>query len=102
MRKKKLDIWNEVIEKANEDFHDNKKEFWVFVGRTSKGIHKVSLKRTSGSSVISTKGKTEVLQEHYERLGRASVDDDSWKEHAENEVEEMSYAHRAMRYYIEG
>ncbi len=84
--KKKLDIWNEVIEKANEDFHENKEEFWAFVGRTSKGNRKgiVSLKRTSGSSVISTKGKIEELQEHYERLGRASVHDqfdDSWKEH---------------------
>ena len=37
VRKKKLDSWNEVIENANKDFDENKKEFWAFVGRTSKG-----------------------------------------------------------------
>ncbi len=37
---KNLDIWNEVIEKANKDFHKNKKEFWAFMGRTSKGNRK--------------------------------------------------------------
>ena len=43
-------------------------EFWAFVGRTLKGNCKgiVSLKSTSGSCVTSTKGKLEVLQEHYE------------------------------------
>ncbi len=43
-------------------------EFWAFVGRTFKGNRKVivSLKRSSGSSAISTKGKIEVLQKHYE------------------------------------
>ena len=40
VRKKKLDSWNEVIEKANKDFDENKKEFWAFVGRTSKGSRK--------------------------------------------------------------
>ena len=77
MRKKKLDTcsWNEVIDKANKDFYENRKKFWAFVGRTSKGNRKgnVSLKSTSGSCVASTMGKLEVLQEHYERLGTASV-----------------------------
>ena len=44
------------------------KSFWHFsVGRTSKGNRKgiFSLKSTSGSCVTSTKGKLEVLQEHY-------------------------------------
>ena len=47
------------------------KEFWAFVGRTSKGSRKgiASLRSTSGSCVTSTKGKLEVLREHYERLG---------------------------------
>ena len=51
VRKKKLDIWNEVIDKANKDFYENRKEFWAFVGRTLKGNRKgiVSLKNTSGS-----------------------------------------------------
>ena len=66
-------------------FHENWKEFWAFVGRTSKGCRKgiASLRSTSGSCVTSTKGKLKVLREHYERLGIASVDDqfdDSWKE----------------------
>ena len=54
---KKLDSWNEVIEKANKDYNENRKEFWAFVGRTSnascKGI--ASLRSTSGSCVTSTK-----------------------------------------------
>ena len=80
--RRNLDSWNEVIDKADKE---NRKEFWAFVGRTSKGNRKgiVSLKSTSGSCVTSAKGKLEVLQEHYERLGTASVDDqfdDSWKE----------------------
>ena len=39
-RKKKLDSWNEVIEKANKNFCENRKEIWVFVGRTPKASHK--------------------------------------------------------------
>ncbi len=75
--RKKLDSWNEVIEKANKDFYANRKEFWAFVGSTSKGSRKgiASLGSTLGSCVTSTKGKLEVLREHYERLGTASVDD---------------------------
>ena len=29
-----------MIEKANKDFHANRKEFWALVGRTSKGSRK--------------------------------------------------------------
>ena len=36
-KNKKSDSWNEVIDKANKDFYENRKEFWGFVGRTSKG-----------------------------------------------------------------
>ena len=86
VRKKKLDGWNEVIEKANKDFQENRKEFWALVGRTPKGSRKgiASLRSTSGSCVTSIKGKLEVLREHYERLDTALLDDqfdDSWKEH---------------------
>ena len=51
-----------MIEKANKDFHENRKEFWAFVGKTSKGSRKgiASLRSTSGSCVTSTKGKLEV------------------------------------------
>ena len=34
---KKLQIWNEVVDKANSDYKGNKKEFWVLVGRRTKG-----------------------------------------------------------------
>ena len=34
---KKLSIWNEVVEKANSELKRNKKEFWAFVGRKTKG-----------------------------------------------------------------
>ena len=76
VRKKKLNSWNEVIEKANKDFHENRKEFWAFVGRTSKVSRKgiASFRSTSGSCETSTKGKLEVLCEHYERLGTALLE----------------------------
>ena len=35
--KKKLNIWNELVEKVNMDFDENRKELWAFVGRKSKG-----------------------------------------------------------------
>ncbi len=52
---KKFDGWNEVIEKANKDFHENRKEFWAFFGKTSKGSRKgiACLRSTSGSCVTS-------------------------------------------------
>ena len=28
---KKLNSWNEVLEKANSDYDGNRKEFWAFV-----------------------------------------------------------------------
>ena len=34
---KKFNIWNELVEKVNTDFDENRKEFWAFVGRKSKG-----------------------------------------------------------------
>ena len=87
-------VWqsSKVIDEANKE---NRKEFWAFVGRTSKGNRKgiVSLKSTSGSCATCKKGKSEVLQEHYERLGTASVDDqfdDSWKQYVENKVAEYN------------
>ena len=33
---KKLNIWNELVEKVNTDFDENRKEFWAFVGRKTK------------------------------------------------------------------
>ena len=34
---KKINIWNELVQKVNTDFDENRKEFWAFVGRKSKG-----------------------------------------------------------------
>ena len=50
VHKKKLNFRNEVLDRANKDFYENRKEFWAFVGRTSKGNCKgiVSLRSTSG------------------------------------------------------
>ena len=82
---KKLNIWNEVVEKANSDFEGNRKEFWAFVGRRTKGRKGgiTVLRSDAGVSVSSTKGKLNILQSHYERLGSSSVEaafDDDWRE----------------------
>ena len=45
----------------NTDFNENRKEFWAFVGRKSKGKKKniASLKSDTGLSLTSTRGKFE-------------------------------------------
>ena len=89
VREKKLNIWREVVEKANTG---NEKEFWAFVGRRTKGKRKKnipSLKSEAGVSVTSTRGKLEVLQRHYQQLGKLSLDsnfDAEWKEEVESNV----------------
>ena len=75
----------------NVDFDGNRKEFRAFVGRRTKGKKKniTSLKSDAGVSVTSTRGKLEVLQKHYQHLGKISVDSDfdaSWKEEVESKV----------------
>ena len=92
---KKLEVWNEVVERANSDFEGNRKEFWAFVCRRTKGKRKgiTALRNSSGVSVNSTKGKLEVLKRHYQQLGTCSVDtafDDSWKEEVDKKVCEFS------------
>ena len=75
------------MEKANAA---NKKEFWSFVGRRTKG-RKGGLRNDSGVSVTSTKGKLKVLQSHYQRLGSCSVDDafdGNWKQEVDSKVNE--------------
>ena len=73
---KKLNIWNELVEKVNTDFDENRKEFWALVGRKSKGKKKniASLKSDTGLSLTSTRAKLEVLQRHYQLLSKMSVD----------------------------
>ena len=60
----------------NTDYDENRKEFWAFVGRKSKGKKKniASLKSDTGLSLTSTRGKLEVLQMHYQLLSKMSVD----------------------------
>ena len=81
----------EVVEKANVDFEVSRIGFWAFVGRRAKAKNRciASLKGVEGLSVTSTKGKLEVLQKHYQHLGRVSVDSDfdDWKEEVESKVE---------------
>ena len=43
VRKKKLDSWNEVIEKANKDYHENRKEYWVLLAGLQKVVVRVLL-----------------------------------------------------------
>ena len=63
-----------MIERANADFESSRKEFCAFVSRRSKGKKNIaSLKNESGISVTSTRGKLQILQSHYERLGKVKV-----------------------------
>ena len=56
---KNLQIRNEVVDKANSDYE---KEFWVFVGRRTKGKKNgiVALRKSTGVSVTRTKAKLEL------------------------------------------
>ncbi len=74
---KKLNNWNEVLEKANSDYDGNRKEFWAFVGRRTKGRKRAisALRNNAGVSITSTKGKLRIFQSHYQDLGSKSVDD---------------------------
>ena len=74
---KKLNIRNELVEKVNTDFDENRKEFCA------------SLKSDTGMSITSTRGKLEVLQKHYQLLSKMNVDsgfDANWKEKVEDSV----------------
>ena len=73
----------------------NKKQFWTFVGRRTKCKNKTiySLKSEAGISVSSTKGKLQILKQHYQLLGTNMVDsafDDKWKLEVEEKVLEYS------------
>ena len=86
--KKKIDIWNDVVEKVNTDYEGHRKEFWAFVGKRTKSKKRAigSFRSDKGVSVTSTRGKLQVLQKHYKSLGRMSEDNDSdgeWKEEVE-------------------
>ena len=78
-----------MIERANADFEGSRKSFG-FVSRRLKGKKDIaSLKNEGGISVTSTWGKLQILQSHYERLGKVSGGsdfDDDWKEEVEDRV----------------
>ena len=57
---KKLNISNEVVEKANNDFEGNKKEFWAFVCRRTKGRKGGTTLLRSGTGVSVSSKKKEV------------------------------------------
>ena len=103
VREEKLNIWREVVEKANTDFDGSKKEFWAFVGRRTKGKRKKNiplLKSEAGVSLTSTRGMLEVLQRHYQQLGKLSLDsnfDAEWKE----EVKSNASRYGGMSYLLE-
>ena len=91
IRKKKIYIWNDVVEKVNTDYEGCRNECWAFVGRRRKGKKKAtgSLRSDKGVLVTSTREKLQVLQKHYKTLGRMSKDSDfdgEWKEEVETKV----------------
>ena len=89
VREKKLNIWREVVEKANTDFDGSRKEFWAFVRKRTKEKSILSLKSEAGVSVTSTRSKLEVLQRYYQQLGKLSLDsnfDAEWKEEVESNM----------------
>ena len=90
---KKLNSWNEVLENANSDYDGNRKEFWAFVGRRTKGKKRAisALRNNAGVSITSTKGKLRIFQSHYQDLGSKSVDgafDEDWKQEVESKIRE--------------
>ena len=90
---KKLNNWNEVLEKANSDYDGNRKEFWAFVGRRTKGRKRAisALRNNAGVSITSTKGKLRIFQSHYQDLGSKCVDDafdEDWKQEVESKIRE--------------
>ena len=90
---KKLNNWNEVLEKANSDYDGNRKEFRAFVGRRTKVRRRAisALRNNSGVSITSTKGKLRIFQSHYQDLGSKSVDDafdEDWKQEVESKIRE--------------
>ena len=92
---KKLKVWNEVVDKVNTDFEGNRKIFWSFVGRKTRGKKSTisSLKNEAGASMTSVKGKLDILRKHYQKLGKVSVDrnfDEDWKQLVENKIDEYS------------
>ena len=97
VRSKKINAWNEVVEKVNNGYEGSRKQFWSFVSRKSKGKKGsiTSLRNASGISVSSVRGKLEILKKHYEDLGKMEIDndfDEEWRESVENKVNDYENA----------
>ena len=92
--KKKLNIWNELVEKVNTDFDEKRKEFWHLLVENQKVKKNVaSLKSDTGLSSTIIRDRLEVLQRHYQLLSKMSVDsvfDANWKEEVEENVKRYS------------
>ena len=78
--KKKKGLWEEVVQKTNEDFEGGMKQMWVgiqgIVGKKRGGDTEITtLRSAEGKMVSSSKGKREVLVEHYRKLGTPTTND---------------------------
>ena len=75
VEKKKKGIWEKVVNKTNQDFDGGMKQLWVGIkgimgkqaGKMDKGI--ATLRAQNRKMVSSSKGKRDVLVEHYRKLG---------------------------------
>ena len=77
----KKGIWKDVVNKTNEDFDGGMKQMWVGTkgilgkqaGEADTGI--ATLRAQNGIMVSSSKGKREVLVEHYRKLGTPTTNE---------------------------
>ena len=74
-------LWKDVMYKTNEDFDGGMKQLWVGTkgilrkqaGEADTGI--ATLRARNGKMVCSSKGKREVLAEHYRKLGTPTANE---------------------------
>ena len=74
VEKKKKGVWEDVVRKTNEDFDGGMKQMWLGIkgiignreGKINNGI--ATLRAQNGKMASSSKGKREVLVEHYRKL----------------------------------
>ena len=64
-----------MLEKANSDYDGNRKEFWAFVGRMTKG-RKRAISALKNNAAVSITTKLRIFQSHYQGLGS----DEDWKQ----------------------
>ena len=80
-KKKKKGLWTDEIHKANEDLDGGMKQMWVGMkevlgqqaDEAGRGI--ATLRAQNGKMVSSSKGKREVLVEHYRKLGTPTANE---------------------------